>query len=400
MLKRRILVWAIIGAALAAAIAFLLRTPAVEVEYAVVSRGPLEVTLDQEGRTYIDDRYLISAPVAGYARRVELEVGDDVEYGEALVVLEPLTPESLDPRTAAQARADLAQAEARARAAAAEVEAAGAEAARARQRDDRLRRAAAAGAISQDDLDAAAAELKAAEAARRAAAFQAELARAAVEAARARLTIGGGTRAGEASVTVRAPVAACVLNIDHESEGVVQAGEPLLELGCRASLEIRADVLSADAVNLEPGGPARIEEWGGHEPLQAVIRRIEPAAFTKVSALGVEEQRVWVVLDLLEPMSRWASLGDGYRVMVRFVLWRGEDVLQVPAAALFDVDGAPHVFLIDAGDRLVLRAVEIGHRSPAAVEILSGVEQGEEVVAHPRRELAAGQRVRRIEAAA
>jgi len=395
MLKRRIIVWTLVAAALVAAIAWSLRTPAVDVEIATAQHGTLEVTLDQEGRTYIEDRFVVSAPVAGIARRVELEAGDPVEAGQSLVVLEPLATESLDPRSSAEARADLEQAEAAARAAVARLEAARAEADRARQRDDRLRRAAAGGAISRDDLDAAEADLRAAEAAWRAAAYQAELSRAAVEAARARLAIGGGTRAEEPTVTVRAPVSACVLRVEHESEGVVRPGEPLIELGCPASLEVRADVLSADAVELEVGGPARVEEWGREEPLAARIVRIEPQAFTKVSALGVEEQRVWVVLELLDPMERWAALGDAYRVMVRFVLWRGDDVLQVPAAAVFDVDGAPHVFLIDADDRLEIRAIEAGHRSPRDVEVLTGLEEGDEVVAHPRRELSAGQRIRR-----
>ncbi len=395
MLKRRLLIWSAILIAIGGVIAWSFRTPAVDVETATVRRGPLEVTLNQEGRTHMEERYVVSAPVAGYSRRVELHAGDKVAAGDTLVVLEPLAPAALDPRSAEEARADLARAQAKTRAAEAELDAAKAAADRAGQRDVRLREAAAGGAVTRDELDAAAAYRKEAEAARRAAAFQAELARAEVEAARARLAIGGGTRAEEASLTVRAPVSACILAVTHESEGVVQAGEPLLELGCRESLELRADVLSADAVDLRPGGAARIEEWGGAEPLQAVIRRIEPQAFTKVSALGVEEQRVWVVLDLVDPPDTAARLGDGYRVMVRFILWRGSEVLQAPAAAVFDVDGSPHVFRVEKNDRLALRAVATGHRAPDAIEVLAGLEEGDEVVAHPRRELAAGQRVRR-----
>jgi HlyD family secretion protein len=396
VLKKRMFIWSLVLAGIAVVLAWSLREPAVEVETAIAARGPLEVTLDQEGLTHIEDRYVISAPVAGYARRIEVLPGQAIAAGDALVRLEPLATESLDPRTAAEARAELARAQAAASSAVAESQAAVAAAARARQRHERLERAALAGAATRDEMDAAAAELRAADATARAAAFRAELARAGVEAAGARLAIGGGTRAADPVVTVRAPVAACILEVTHESEGVVQPGEALLELGCRQSLEIHADVLSADVAMLSPGQAARIEQWGGARPLAAAIRRIEPKAFTKVSALGVEEQRVWVVLDLLDPPEAWASLGDGFRAMVKFLLWRGDDVLQVPAAAVFDVDGQPQVFLLGDDGRLERRRVETGHRSPDSVEILAGLAAGDEVVSHPRRELAAGARAVRL----
>jgi HlyD family secretion protein len=397
MLKKRLLAWSVVAALVVAAIAWALREPAVEVETATVHRGPMVVTLDQEGRTHIEDRYVVSAPVTGFARRVELEPGDEVAAGDPIVVLEPLATTPLDPRSLAEARADLDQALAEARSAAADRDAAVAQEARARQRHERLARAAAAGAVTRDELDAAAAELRAAEATARAAAFRAELARAGVEAARARVEVGGGARSSERSIPVRAPVGACVLSVAHESEGVVQAGEPLLELGCRASLEIRADVLSADAVGLSAGQVAEIVDWGGEGALAAHIRRVEPQAFTKVSALGVEEQRVWVVLDLDEPAEAWSGLGDDYRVLVRFELWRGEDVLQAPAAAVFERDGQAQVFLLGDDGRLARRDVAVGHRSSDSVEIVAGLEAGDEVVAHPRRELAEGQRARRAE---
>jgi len=397
MLKKRLLAWSVVVALVVAAIAWALREPAVEVETAAVSRGPMVVTLDQEGRTHIEDRYMVSAPVTGFARRVELEPGDAVEAGDPIVVMEPLATTPLDPRSEAEARADLDQALAESRSAAAESDSAAAQAARARQRHDRLAKAAAAGAATRDEMDAAAADMRAADAAARAAAFRAELARAGVEAARARVEVTGGSRSGDRSVAVRAPTSACVLSVAHESEGVVQAGQPLLELGCRASLEIRADVLSADAVGLAAGQVAEVTEWGGGHPLAARIRRIEPQAFTKVSALGVEEQRVWVVLDLLDPAESWARLGDDYRVLVRFELWRGEDVLQAPASAVFERDGQAQVFMLADDGRLARRDVSVGHRSSDAVEIVAGLDAGDEVVAHPRRELAEGQRARRTE---
>ena len=392
MLKKRALIWAVIAAAVVVAIAWSLRDEAMEVEVATVTRGPLVVTLDQEGRTHIEDRYVVSAPVAGFARRVALLPGDTVEAGDALIALEPLASTALDPRSLAEARAELARAEAEARSAAADAQAAVASADRARQRHERFSAAVVAGAVTRDDLDAAAADLRAAEASARAASFRAELSRAGVEAARARVAVAGGTRGGERAIEIRAPVTACVLGVEHESEGVVQAGEPLLELGCRNSLEIHADVLSADAVSLEPGQDALIDDWGGTKSLRARVRRVEPRAFTRVSALGVEEQRVWVVLDLLDPPATWSSLGDGYRVMVRFELWRGDDVLQVPAAATFPQGEAQGLFVLGPAGRLELREVETGHRASDAVEVLSGVDAGEVVVAHPRRELVDGQR--------
>jgi HlyD family secretion protein len=398
MLRKRLFAWSVVIALVAAAIAWALREPAVEVETATVQRAPLVVTLDQEGRTHIEDRYVVSAPVTGFARRVELEPGDAVEAGDPIVVLEPLATVPLDPRSQAEARADLDRALAESRSAAAEGDSAAAQAARAKQRHERLARAAAAGAVTQDELDAAAAELRAADAVARAAAFRAELARAGVEAARARVEVTGGTRSADRSVPVRAPTSACILAVAHESEGVVQAGEPLLELGCRASLEVHADVLSADAVGLAPGQPAEVTDWGGGQVLAARIRRVDPQAFTKVSALGIEEQRVWVVLDLLDPPEVWQKLGDDFRVLVRFELWSGDDVLQARASAVFERDGQTRVFVLDGDGRLALRDIEVGHRGSDAVQIVAGLVAGEEVVAHPRRELAAGQRARRAPA--
>lgn len=392
MLKKRVLIWAVVVAAVAMAVAWSLRDEAMEVEVATVTRGPLVVTLDQEGRTHIEDRYVVSAPVAGFARRVTLLPGDTVQAGDPLIALEPLASASLDPRSLAEARAELARAEAEARSAAADAQAAVASADRARQRHERFAEAAAAGAVTRDDLDAAAADLRAADAGARAASFRAELSRAGVEAARARVAVAGGTRGAERVIEIRTPVTACVLGVEHESEGVVQAGEPLLELGCRSSLEVHADVLSADAVSLWPGQDALIDDWGGTTPLRASVNRVEPRAFTRVSALGVEEQRVWVVLDLLDPPATWSSLGDGYRVMVRFELWRSNDALQVPAAAVFPLGEAQGIFVLGPDARLELREIQTGHRSSDAVEVLAGVDPGEIVVAHPRRELSDGQR--------
>lgn len=395
MLKQRIMTWGLAGLALAALILWALRDPAVEVEVGTVSSGPLRVTLDQEGRTHVEDRYLVSAPVAGLARRIDLRPGTTLEPGQPIAVLEPLAASALDPRTLAEARAELARAEAEVRSARADSEAAKAASTRARQRDERLAQALSSGAVSRDDADAAAMDRRAAEAAARAAAYRVELAEAGARAARARVEVAGGTRSEQEAVTLTSPTEACVLKVEHESEGVVQAGTPLLELGCRESMEIHADVLSADAVSLKAGQQASIEDWGGEGSLSARILLIEPQAFTEVSALGVEEQRVRVVLELLDPLERWSSLGDGYRVMVRFLMWQSEEVLQLPASALFEHDDQAQVFVVGSDGTLSRREVTIGQRNPEAAQVLEGLTVGETVVLHPRRELAAGQRVSR-----
>ncbi|MFZ9966221.1 MAG: efflux RND transporter periplasmic adaptor subunit [Steroidobacteraceae bacterium] len=395
MLKTRIVSWGLAGLALAAIILWALRDPAVEVEVGIVSTGPLLVTLDQEGRTHVEDRYLVSAPVAGLARRIELRPGANLAPGQSIAVLEPLAASALDPRSLAEARAELARAEAEVRSAKADSEAAAAASTRARQRDERLAQALQSGAVSRDEADAAALDRRAADASARAAAYRVELAEAGRRAARARVEVAGGTRSSQEAIILSSPIEACVLKVEHESEGVVQAGTPLLELGCRESMEVHADVLSADAVNLTPGQAATIEDWGGEGSLSARVLLIEPQAFTEVSALGVEEQRVRVVLELLDPLERWSSLGDGYRVMVRFLVWQGEDVLQVPASALFEHDGQAQVFAVEGDGILSQRAVTIGQRNPEAAQVLDGLTAGEAVVLHPRRELAPGQRVRR-----
>ena len=247
--------------------------------------------------------------------------------------------------------------------------------------------------MTRDEVDAAVAADRAASARARAASFAADLARAEVAAAEARVSVGAGSAGRQGAIAVRAPIAACVLAVLHESEGVVAAGQPLLELGCRSSLEIRADVLSADALRLAAGGEASIEDWGGDRPLAARIRRIEPQAFTKVSALGVEEQRVWVILDFTEPASAYPTLGDDYRVLVRFIQSRAADVLQVPAAAVFDADGQSQVFVVDADGRLAKRSFTAGRRGGATVEVIAGLGTDDRVVLNPRRDFKAGLRV-------
>ncbi|HRK78962.1 MAG TPA: HlyD family efflux transporter periplasmic adaptor subunit, partial [Thiobacillus sp.] len=192
---------------------------------------------------------------------------------------------------------------------------------------------------------------------------------------------------------VRAPVAAHVLKLLHESEGAVTAGQPLLEIGDPASLEIEVEVLSTHAVKIAPGSKVILDRWGGERPVEGRVRVVEPSGFTKISALGVEEQRVRVIVDFAAPREAWARLGDGYRVEARFVLWEGQDVLQLPTSALFRQGEGWAAFVID-GRRVRLAPVELGQRAGLATEVLSGLAAGDKVVAHPDETIKDGVRVK------
>jgi HlyD family secretion protein len=246
-----------------------------------------------------------------------------------------------------------------------------------------------------DRLDQAETEERKAAAALRSARFQVDLAQHELEAARAALRYsaaqGGGAPAE--TVVLRAPVAGRVLKVYQESEGIVNAAEPLLEIGNPGALEVEVEILSSDAVAVAEGSRVLLERWGGEEPLEARVRRIEPVAFTKVSALGVEEQRVLAILDLVSPPEVWRSLGDGYRVEARFVVWEEENVLQVPNTALFRIGTDWAAFRIKA-ERAVLQRVEVGRRGSLESQILSGLQEGDEIVAHPGEGIEEGDRIR------
>lgn len=361
------------------------------VETAVAERKPLRVTVEQEGRTRVVDRYVLSAPVSGYMRRIGLDVGDTVAAGDALVQLEPGRAEPLDPRQragaearVAAAQAALARAEQQAQAAEAGAELAAAELARVRAL--RERRFASTG-----EEDRAVSASRQAQADLRSAHFAVEVARHEIEASRTSLRF-AGARSSDRVLTVRAPVAGRVLRLARESEGTVTVGAPLVELGDPSALEVEVDVLSADAVRLRPGTRVRFARWGGSQTLEGVVKTVEPVGFTKVSALGVEEQRVWVICDFTSNPALWRPLGDGYRVEASFVLWTGADVLQVPASALFRAGDGWAAFVVEGGHARQ-RRVEIGQRTGLQAQILSGIRPGERVITHPDDKVADGVRV-------
>ncbi len=368
----------------------------VPVEGVPAVRAPLRVTVEEEGRTRVKDRFVISAPVAGYLQRIPLEVGDAVAQGQTLAVLEPLRPDVLDPRSRARAEAQVAAAQATLKAAEEQVVSKRAENTFAQAEYRRKQKLLKDELVSQGDLDQAQTLARQAAAAQRSAEFAVEVARFDLEAAQTALqySVTGDGKGEDTMDTVklRAPVTSRVLAIHHKSEGVVVTGEDLLEIGDPAALEVAVDVLSADAVRIQPGGAVQFQRWGGAQPLDGVVRVVEPTGFTKISALGVEEQRVWVIADLTSPREQWQQLGDGYRVEAHFILWEGQDVLQVPASALFHHGDGWAVFVIrDSKARRV--AVQIGHSNGLVTQVLSGIEAGDTVITHPDDRVEDGVRV-------
>ena len=375
----------------------------VPVEVALVSRGPMRVTLDHEGKTRVKDRFVISAPVSGKLLRIELDVGDPVTAGQTVVAeIIPALPIPLDARSRKKALAEIAYAKALLERARARREIAAAEAQLAEREKARILKLAKDEAVSEQEKDKAIAEARKAYEALRAAEADVKAALAALQEASANLIEpsaieerSDGTISAR-SIRVRCPVSGVVLRLYRESEGVVQAGEPLLEIGDLKELEVIADFVSTDAVRIKPGMPALITKWGGSRPLRGRVRRVEPSGFTKISALGVEEQRVWVVVDLLDPPEARGALGDGYRVEVQVVVWEKENVLTVPVGALFRRNGAWAVFRVE-DKRAKLTLVKIGRQNGERAEVHSGLKEGDVVVVYPPERLEDGLRVTKRE---
>lgn len=393
MPSKRNLVIALIVSAILAAVIWGFTPGATAVETVPAERGRLAVTIEEEGKTRVTERYVVSAPVAGFVERIELEPGDAVEAGETVARLQPLRPESLDPRSRAEAEAVVARAEAALEAAGTRVEAALASNELAQVELARLTDLHQRGLAADAVVDEALTRRREAEATLRAAEAETEVARNELRAARAVLEYSATSPSQAVEVVpVSAPVTGRVLRVMHESEGSVSAGTPLLELADPRSLELEAEVLSQDAVRIETGMPVRVRRWGGDGTLDAVVSRVEPSAFTKVSALGVEEQRVLVISELVSPPDEWSSLGDQYRAELAFVVWQDDDVLQVPASAVFRHGEGWAVFVAEEG-RARLREIEPGRRNALQVEVREGLGAGEAVVVHPPDSLGDGGRV-------
>jgi HlyD family secretion protein len=392
--RRRVFV-VTVGVLVALALVYGFMPKPVTVDTVRAARGPLRVTVEEEGRTRVKDRFVVSAPVPGYLRRIDLDVGDVVHKGQQVAMLEPLRSTVLDPRSRAAAEAAIASAKAALDAAKEKARAAAADADYAREREARMKKLAAREYISKDDLDQALSESKKAEAIRLSSEATVIAAKADLERAESALLYSAAehTPSGEKNVIVRSPVSGRVLKLHHESEGVVNSGEPLLDIGNPRGMEVKAEVLSADAVKIRKGTPVLFMRWGGDKPLEGRVQVVEPTAFTKISSLGVEEQRVNVIVYFTSPFELWQRLGDGYRLDSSFIIWEGMDVLQAPASALFRKGDGWALFTVE-NKRARLHDIEVGYRNGLAAEIVSGISEGTVVITHPDDTLKDGVRVR------
>jgi HlyD family secretion protein len=371
----------LIGVALVVVLAVtMLRPTPIGVDTAVVERGTLQVTVDEEGETRVRERYVVSAPVTGELVRIELEPGDRVARGAVVASIRPGPATLLDARERAEAEARVQAAEAAAGRARAELQRAAAAAEFADSQAKRARELSEAKLLPQQDLEAQESRARIAQQELSAAEFALRAAQEDVRLARARLT--PTTPPTGRAIEVKSPVGGLVLKRLRESEAVVAVGEPLIEIGNPDNLEIVSDLLSTDAVRVRPGDRVEVVEWGGGEPFEGTVRRVEPSGFTKISALGVEEQRVNVLIDFAETGEAVRALGDAYRVEVRIVVNERRNTIKAPSSSLFRAGEGFAVFVVE-GDRASRRPVEVGARTGLEVEILSGLAEGERVVVHP-----------------
>jgi HlyD family secretion protein len=381
------------AAAVAVLVAVVLWPETLPVDVGIVARGPLVVTIDEDGETRVRETFVVSSPVAGRVQRIEVDPGDTVTAGQVLTRARPEVPPLLDARTRAEIRAGIESATAAVERARAEQQQATTALAHARREHQRTRDLVDGGLATRQELDAREAEMRSADDAADAALHAVEVAQSELRRAQARLAPAPADAAGR-PVAVTAPVAGVVLRRLRESESLVPGGEPLLHIGDPARLEIVSDLLSTDAVRVVAGARVLVDEWGGDGALEARVRRVEPSGFTKVSALGVEEQRVNVICDFVDPRRAWAALGDAYRVEVRIVLWESGNVLVVPTSALFRDGEAWAVYVVRDG-RAHSTPVTLGQRTAQAAEVRDGLAEGDAVVLYPGDALADGVRVAR-----
>ncbi|MBX7168632.1 MAG: HlyD family efflux transporter periplasmic adaptor subunit [Pirellulales bacterium] len=373
------------GLAVVAAIVVAMLPRAQPVDMEQVVTGPLVVTVDEEGKTRVRERYIVSAPLMGRMQRIELDPGDEVGAGQTLLaVIEPSDPSLLDPRARAEAEARVKAAEASVEAAQPNLERAKAALDFARNEFERAKQMYETKTAPLVDFEntqlllrTRVEELRSAELGQQIAQFELEQAKAALLRTRPEAEAGSDNH-----FEIRSPINGRVLRVRQESAGIVTPGTELVELGDPADLEVEIDVLSSDAVKMRVGTRIILEQWGGDHPLNATVKRIEPSAFTKISALGVEEQRVYVVGDLNDTLEDRSALGDGFRVEARIVIWESPQVLLVPTSALFRQGEEWAVFCVADG-RAQTRVVKIGHRNALQAEVVEGLREGDTVIVHP-----------------
>jgi HlyD family secretion protein len=384
MTRKRLLLLLAAGVLIALIIVVLLPEP-LEVEAAKMQRGPMQVTVDDQGETRSHDRFVVAAPVAGRLMHIELHAGDRVAENQVLAQIAPLP---LSAREYDEITARVASAEALQREAEQLVRRAEENFAHAQREHDRTQKLVKGGSISRQEAEqaanvaaTAAIELEAARFRLKAAISEVKVARSGLSAVKSK---------GQALVSVRAPMAGWILRIPDASERVVAAGTPVLTLGDLTKLEIVAELLSSEAVKVKPGMPLLVEGWGGDQALRAKVRMVEPYAVTKVSALGIEEKRTNVIADFVDPPG---PLGDGFRITARIIIWQADNVLKVPASGLFRCGDGWCVFTIEDGEAK-RRTVKIGRRNPLEAQVLSGLDEGQTVIRFPGNQVNEGMRVR------
>lgn len=392
--RGRVLGWSLVGLGLAAAIGWSFWPQAELVDLGAVTRGPFQVTVQDEAKTRVRDAYVVSAPVGGRLLRVPNYAGDQVVAGQTIVAqLEPSEPAFLDSRARAQAEARVKAATAARSLSAADVRQAQAEVDNAASELKRVESLAPRGLVAMVELERAQMRQQKAAAGLESARSALNVKQYELENARMLLAdFSGANPEGLPFISLKAPVTGRVFRVLQKSESVVAAGTPILEIGNSGEIEVASDMLSTDAVKVRPGATAWITDWGGPGELAARVRLIEPSGFTKFSALGVEEQRVKVVLDITEPREVWTQLGDGFRVNVRIAIWESDSEIRVPLGALFRRDESWAAFVARDG-RVSVTSVSIGQVNGRDAQVTSGLEEGDQVVLHPSDRIRDGSRI-------
>lgn len=392
--SRRILLWLTGIAVIAVALYVALRPRPVLVDIATIDTGPLEVAIEEDGTTRIRERYVVSAPLDGRLLRIVFDVGDSVVAEKTVVArVEPTDPTLLDPREVAQAQARVRAAERKLALAEAELKKAEAALQFAEVEMGRARKLSQTGATSDVELAEKQLAYRQNFEDARAAGFAVDIAQYELELQQAALILTDPEQGDEPmELAIEAPITGRILRIYQESTAVISAGNPLLEIGDPNDLEVVADVLSRDAVRIEAGDPVVMEHWGREQPLHGRVRLVEPSGFTKVSALGVEEQRVNVIIDLVDPPEQRKALGDNFRVDCRVIVWSAERTRRVPTSALFRVGDRWSVFAV-VGGRAQQVPVKIGQNNGRYAELIEGLQPRDVVIVHPSETVADGVRV-------
>jgi len=383
----RLFKWLIPLAIIGALVALAMKPKPLEVDAGEVSLGAMQMTIDDDGEARVRDRYIVSAPLSGKLLRIDLDPGDAVKKGGILATIDPGVPDLLDPRARAQAQAAVNSAEASIRSAKTQVKARTDDLAQLEKTYQRTKLLHEKGNLADAELEKAESAKVAGENALDAATAAVDIARFELEQASTALlhfTDDKTDREGsdDSSLAIKSPIDGVVLRMKEKSSRMIQAGEPLLELGDPTELEMRIDVLSQDAVRIKAGQKVIVEHWGGEGDLVGRVRHVEPSAYTEVSALGVDEQRVDVIADFESLAGDGAALADGYRIEARIVVWENDQVIKAPVGALFR-DGDDWAVYRVVGQNARLTKLQLGQNNGEVAEVKSGLEKGDRVILHP-----------------